>query len=305
MWTFPAMGTEVSVAAPALPDAEERRIAARVAALFAETERRFSRFRPDSELAALNRAAGPVRVSGELAALLAAAGRHVAATGGLFDPTIGAALRGAGYDRPFAAGALDRAAPPRPAPTARFADVAIDPATRRVERPPHVHLDLGGFLKGRTADRAAALAAAAAPAPTPLLIDAGGDAVLAGAGPDGAGWLVDVEDPADDRRALLTLRVSDRAVATSAPNRRRWRAGGAAAHHLIDPRTGAPASGDLAQVTAVAPTAERADVLAKVVFLLGARAGAAWLAAQPGAAGVLVERAGALRLVGDLEVARA
>lgn len=296
MWTFHAMGTEVTVAAPLLPQAQEQQLAGRVAALFAATEQRFSRFRNDSELAALNRAHGPQRVSAEMIELLIAAGRHVAATDALFDPTIGAALCAAGYDRSFAPGQLDRSAPGPGPQRARFTDLSVDEAARSVERPRHVHLDFGGFLKGRTVDRAAALAT------SPAMIDAGGDAALTGAGIDGAGWIVEIEDPDAENAVLLTLRVADRAVATSAANRRRWRLGPASAHHLIDPRTGEPARSDLAQVTVLAPTAERADVLAKVAFLRGARDAATWLSSHDDVAAVLVERNRAIHVIGDLEV---
>ncbi len=283
MQTFRAMSTDVTVAAPELAAADERTLADAIEALFADTERRFSRFRIDSELSCLNRAT-TLTVSGELAELLAAARSHVDATGGVFDPTIGGALVAAGYDRSFAPGALDRDASCTAHPTS-FADVVVDGCT--VTKPAHVQLDLGGFLKGRTVDRAAALA------PSPSIVDAGGDLVIHGEA------LVDIEDPADARNTLATLHVRDRAVATSAPNRRRWRAGDATAHHLIDPRSGAPARSDLAQVTVVAATAEHADVLAKTVFVLGRDAGARFLASR--AAGVLVGIDGTLNVVGDLE----
>src|SRR5215475_3753951 len=63
-----------------------------------------SRFRPDSELTALNEAAGrgPRPVSGLFAQLLAAALRAARLTGGDVDPTCGRALTGLGYDRDFA-----------------------------------------------------------------------------------------------------------------------------------------------------------------------------------------------------------
>ncbi|MBS1122589.1 MAG: ApbE family lipoprotein [Deltaproteobacteria bacterium] len=299
MFAFRAMNTDVAIAAPTLDPAAEQRLAQQAARLFADTERRFSRFVADSELGRLNRATGSVVVSRELMELLCAAGRHVVETEGLFDPTIGGALRAAGYDRSFSPGTLDHDAPPARAPPAHFAELAIDEPARLVRRPPHLSIDLGGFLKGRTVDHAAALA------PAPAMVDAGGDAMLRGNGPDGTGWLVEIEDPADARHVLATLRLRDRAVATSAPNRRRWRAGDRAAHHLIDPRTGEPSRSDLAQVTVVAATAEQADVLAKVVFLLGATDGARRLDGQPGLGGALVTRDGSLLLVGDLEVADA
>lgn len=294
MGSFRAMGTEVTVLSPHESERDEAALTGRVAAVFEEAERRFSRFRVDSELSALNRADGAVRVSREMLDTLLAARALVARTRGLFDPAVGASLIAAGYDRSFAPGALDRDEVPAWPARARFDEVQIDEADGVVLRAAHVKIDLGGFVKGLTADRAARLVEGVA------AIDAGGDAVLRGDGPDGDGWLVDVEDPADAARVLLTLRLRDRAVATSAPNRRRWLLGARAMHHLIDPRTGRPASTDLAQATVVASCAAEAEALAKAVFVLGASEGARFLAAQPACGGVLVERTGAVRCVGEL-----
>lgn len=304
MWTFRAMSTDVLVAAPSLDDRAERELALAIEAMFRDTERRFSRFRPDSELSRLNRAIEPIEVSPELLALLVRGRAHAGRTGGLFEPAVGAALCASGYDRSFAEGALDDDAPPGTAPGARgepratIAAIEIDEEHRRVRRPAHVQLDLGGFLKGLTVDRAAALTTA------PVVVDAGGDAVLRGAPRGEGGWTVEVEDPSEPSRTIATLDVRDAAVATSAPNRRAWRRGARRMHHLIDPREGAPARGDLAQVTVLAPTAEEADVFAKVAFVLGARAGAARLERE-GLRGVLVARDGAVVTVGDLELADA
>lgn len=299
MWTFRSMNTEIAVTAPRLANDDERHLASAIARVFAETEQRFSRFRDDSELSALNRATEPVVVSGELLELLLAARGHVIETDGLFDPAIGAALRAAGYDRSFVRDLLDRSAANPDASRASFDEIEIDEQTQRVVRPVHLQLDFGGFLKGRTVDRGAAML------PAPAVVDAGGDAMLRGAGADGAGWLVEVEDPFDAHATLVTLRVRDRAVATSASNRRCWRVGAELAHHLIDPRTSAPSRSDLAQVTVVAPTAERADVLAKVVFLLGAAEGAHLVEGHAELGAVLVTRSSEMRIVGNVEVARA
>jgi thiamine biosynthesis lipoprotein len=293
MWTFRAMDTDVTVAAPSATAERRRAITREVARVFAEAEVRFSRFRSDSELAVLNRSAGDVAVSPEMLGALLAARRHVAATGGLFDPAVGGALAALGYDRTF-----DELDPPSAVvepPRARFDELAIDERAGIVTRPAHVQIDLGGIVKGRTVDRAAALL------PAPGFVEAGGDAVLRGGGVDGEGWPVDVEDPADPCHVVVTLRVTDRAVATSAPNRRRWFAAGTPVHHLIDPRSARPAVSDLAQATVIAATAEEADVLAKVAFLLGARDGRAFLERR-GVAGVLLGVDRAVHLVGDVEV---
>ncbi|MBL8622102.1 MAG: FAD:protein FMN transferase [Myxococcales bacterium] len=292
-----AMGTTVTVHAPTLSVEGEAAAAAEVGALFATAEARFSRFRPDSELAQLNCATGPFAASPAMMAALARARAYVELTGGRFDPAVGGAMIAAGYDRGFAPGALDRATAAAAAPPARFADVTLDLERGLVVRPPHVQLDLGGMIKGATVDLAARHL------PEIAALDAGGDAALRGAGPEGDGWYVDVEDPADPSRVVVTLVVRDRAVATSAANRRRWRRGDAWAHHLIDPATGAPAATDLAQVTIVAHRAERAEILAKAVFIAGARAGRALLANLPTIGAVLVDHRGDVELIGPLEVA--
>ena len=295
MFAFRAMNTEVTVDAPG-PD--EAAIAERVAAAFWHAEQRFSRFDPDSELSQLNRAEAPMQLSPELFDVLVRARGHVERTGGLFDPGVGAALVALGYDRSVAPGALDRAQSAAAPRAGHLLEVHLDAATRTALRPPHVHIDLGGLVKGATVDAAAVHLGASG------TLDAGGDAVLRGGGPDGTGWLVELEDPHDASRALLTLRLADTAVATSAGNRRRWQVAGASQHHLIDPRTQRAASTDLVQATVVAPSAELADVLAKTAFLLGARAARDFLApmAGSGVGAVLVPARGAPVLVGALDV---
>ncbi len=294
MMTFHAMGTNVTVGAPSLTEEAEEALSVRIASLFEEREQRFSRFRTDSELSRLLAHAGPSVVSEEMFETLWSAQRHLEATAGLFDPAIGATLVALGYDRSIDEGPLDRETPTALPPQATFREVVLDPWTRTVERPAHVSIDLGGIVKGRTVDEAARLL------PAVGVVEAGGDAYLRGAGPDGRGWPVEVEDPRDPERTLVTLRVTDRAVATSAPNRRRWRVPGGLAHHLIDPRTQAPALADLAQVTVVAASTELAEVLAKTLFLLGLEAARELLAALPEVGAVLVRLDGTPELVGAL-----
>lgn len=289
MFTFRAMTTDVKVVLPTLDDGRD--LADAVARTFADAERRFSRFLVDSELSALNRARGPVVVSAAMFDALVRARAYVELTGGAFDPAVGGALAAHGYDRSFAPGALDRDDPVASPRSGRFLDVVLDPEQRTVVRPASVQIDLGGMIKGSTVDAASALL------PATSAVDAGGDARLRG--PD---WTIDIEDPDDPRRTLLSLRVSDRAVATSAANRRRWRIADGMAHHLVDPRTQAPASTDLAQVTVLAPTTELADVLAKAAFVLGSDAGRRLLERHPDVAAVLVRRAGPPLLLGDLEL---
>ncbi len=279
--TFRAMGTDVSVIA----EDDEAVVAAEVAAIFRDAEERFSRFLETSELSALNRAEGPFAASIPMFDALERARRYMEMTGGIFDPGVGAALVAHGYDKSFAPAALDRRAVASVQATS-FSGVSLDARARSAARPAGTLVDLGGMIKGATVDAAArAFRDAGA-------IDAGGDAVVRG-----RAWPVEVEDPLDARRVLVTLSLSNAAVATSAPNRRRWRAGERVAHHLIDPRTGAPAESDLLQVTVVAPSAELADVSAKTAFVLGEREGRRFLD-RHALGGVLVRQDGGVAFVG-------
>ena len=292
MFAFSAMNTEVLVVSPQ----NEEAVASRVARTFADAERRFSRFREDSELSALNRASGPFVASAELFEVLERARVYVELTEGLFDPGVGAALEALGYDRSFEPGALDRRSATMPPPTKRFSDVILEAKTRTVWRPQQLKIDLGGLVKGRTVDHAARhLGTAGA-------IDAGGDARLLGVAPSGESWLVDIEDPSDASRILASVAATDVAVATSATNRRRWRVGDTSLHHLIDPRTQRPSTSDLQQATVFAPTTELADVLAKTALLLGVRSARAFLERRSDVGAVLITQTGRLHFVGAVDV---
>ncbi|MFJ7219582.1 FAD:protein FMN transferase [Amycolatopsis sp. NPDC098790] len=98
---FPALGTtaEVLVTSPGDLGAAVDLLSAELAAI----DSACSRFRADSEISRLHETAGrQVRVGELLAEALGAALRAARLTGGLVDPTVGAAIRALGYDRDFA-----------------------------------------------------------------------------------------------------------------------------------------------------------------------------------------------------------
>jgi len=238
---FRAMDVEVIAGGAAVAHA------AAIEALFAERERVFSRFRPHSELALVNATRLPlVVVSPLFARTLRAALDAAATTDGLVDPTLGAALEAAGYDRDFARVVPD-ASPAGPAAPGSRRSVRV--LGRVVARPPRVRLDLNGVVKALAVDDALDLFDG------PGFVSAGGDVAVRG----GAG----VGLPRGG-----SVRVEDGGVATSGTTHRRWLRGGAVQHHLIDARTGRPASSRWTEVTVVGPTCLDADVAAKAAFLL-------------------------------------
>jgi thiamine biosynthesis lipoprotein len=241
----------------------------RAVARVQEYERTFSRFRPDSGLSRLNE--GPsdrVQVCAELAALLARALEYARLTGGVFDPLMLTDLEALGYDRTFEEVSSRGHAPYPVAARARthWTMVQVDAARGVVNRPPGARIDLGGVAKGAAADAAMSELASFPGA----LIDLGGDIRAHGQPDDAVGWIVAVDEPAGPHVASLDhLKLRDGAVATSSVRRRQWARNGRTVHHIIDPRTGQEASSGVVQCTAIADTAEHADVAAKVGLILG------------------------------------
>ena len=256
---FRAMGTDVSLYGPD-GEAFDEAFAA-IGRVFETEERRFSRFRDDSELTAVNRLAGRwVPVSSPFERVVRLALDHASATGGLFDPTVLHALMAAGYDRDFdevLAGARGALHPPEPC--GRWTEVQVRQGAVRL--PPEVGLDLGGIAKGWTVDLAAAGALDAGLAWA--VVAAGGDLAIVG---DAPLLEIPIEDPETLERPMATLRLDRGALATSSVAKRAW---GRDLHHVIDPRTGAPLRSDTVQATVWAPTCAEAEVLATWALLRG------------------------------------
>jgi thiamine biosynthesis lipoprotein len=236
--------------------ADDAGLSAAVAEVYA-FEARLTRFDPGSELSRLNAAAG---VRTEVSPLLEELLRTALAAHRLSDGTVNAAvlpaLVAAGYDRTIAevlhrpTPAAHRGGAPVPA-----LDEVLEVGEGWARLRPGSAVDLGGVGKGWLADRLAERLENA-------VVNLGGDLRALGAGPGGDGWTVGLCDGS-------AVRVRDAGVATSGAGGRRW-AGG---HHLVDPRTGRPATAAPEAVSVVAADATRAEVLAKVVAIRGVAEG--------------------------------
>jgi thiamine biosynthesis lipoprotein len=238
-----------------------------------------SRFRDDSELSRLLAGTGPREgiVSPVLAQALATALRAAELSDGAVDPTVGAAVRSAGYTVDF--GALDPDGAPIPLivhPVPGWRQIRFSPASRRVEIPDGVEVDLGATAKALAADLAAG-AADTVIGGSGVLVSLGGDVAVAGAPPD-EGWHVQI---AEDSRAEITpdgetIAIRSGGVATSSTTVRRWRRGGVELHHIIDPATGLPTAGPWRTVSVVAGSCVDANIAATGAIVRGAAA-PAWL----------------------------
>jgi FAD:protein FMN transferase len=263
-----------------------------------------SRFRDDSDLARINRAGGAAVAVSELCVVaIEGALRAARETDGDVDPTIGRAVRLAGYDRDFSS--LPAALPARPF-VARHVPawqrVVVDPSRRTVTVPEGVELDLGATAKALAADRVAcalhrALGVGA-------LVSLGGDVATAGPPPVG-GWRIGVSD---DHRTPLesvsqTVSLVSGGLATSSTTVRRWRVGDDMAHHVIDPRTALPAAGRWRTVSVAAGSCVDANIASTAAIIRSERA-PGWLSGL-GLPARLVTAAAEVVCVGGWPVAEA
>jgi len=237
-----------------------------------------SRFRGDSALARVNASPGRWVATGDV--LCDAIHRSLLAareTDGRVDPTIGRSLRRLGYEDDF------RSSPPRPdrafapVPAGRWIEIELDREHGRVRIPPGVGLDLGATAKALAADRAAdrALEHVAG-----VLVSLGGDIRVGGESP-AHGWVVRISD---DHRAATSepgqsVSITAGGLATSSTTVRAWMRGGHAAHHIVDPATGAPARVVWRTVSVAAPSCLGANVATTASIVQGEGA-VGWLAAR-------------------------
>lgn len=100
------------------------------------------------------------------------------------------------------------------------------------------------------------------------IINASGDMNTWGKQPNGEEWKVAITNPLDKAKSYGLLPISNGAVVTSGNYEKFVEFNGVRYTHIIDPRTGIPATG-LLSVTVFAPQAELADALATSVFVMG------------------------------------
>jgi thiamine biosynthesis lipoprotein len=294
---FPAMGSQILAAVET--NEERSSVLHRVPGWFDRWEDSLSRFRPGSELNRVNAANGfPVRVSRTFWQVLTLSLREVDESGGVVTPEVLDSMEAIGYDQTFeqvtSRGGIYR---DFEASTSRLDMILLDPSTRTVTLPAGLRLDFGGFGKGWAAQQAMRKLSKYGSA----LVDAGGDIAVSGPLSDGSAWPVGVEAPFERGVAKHLLALSKVGVATSGRDHRRWIAGGAWQHHIIDPRTGRAAVTDILSATILAPNVIEAEMAAKTVFIRGSRNGMQWLADRPHLSGLIVLDSGQTLLTSRFE----
>lgn len=259
-WRFEAIGTgwEIETGAPLTDD-----VRAAVTAEIERFDRLWSRFRDDSDVVRLGRSGGSLSAP-DAGPMLDAYRELDAATAGAVNPLVAESLEALGYDAAYSL----RAGEPRPAPASWTSLLTWSADTVEAHGP--ALLDVGALGKGRLVDRVMAVLA---DVPGDVVVDAGGDIRVRG-----AGVRVALEHPFDARKAIGVVEITDGTLCASAINRRAW---GEGLHHVLDARTGQPVR-TWAATWALAPEAMRADAAATALFFdggpeLAARWGVEWV----------------------------
>ena len=265
-------GTLVEISIYGAPEAQAKQATAAVLARFDALHQQLHAWQP-SELSRLNAALAKgerATVAPELAAMLRDAQALSIQSGNLFNPAIGGliALWGFHADTP------QSRVPDTPAIAGwvklqpRMGELHIENNTVWSDNPA-VQLDLGGYAKGRALDDAVAILKAHGI--QNALVNIGGNVIALGQH-GSRPWRVGIQHPRKPG-TLATLDLLDgEAIGTSGDYQRYFEAGGRRYCHVIDPRSGWPATG-MQSVTILlrgAHAGTRSDALSKPLFIDGA-----------------------------------
>jgi FAD:protein FMN transferase len=123
------------------------------------------------------------------------------------------------------------------------------------------------------------------------LINLGGNILLLNSKLDGSDFVIGIQNPNDDRGAyLMSINVSDKAMVSSGDYERFFEYDGEIYHHILNPKTGYPATTNIKQVTIVAPNSQMADGLSTSVLLVGLKDGIDLIESTEGVEAVFITK---------------
>lgn len=129
-------------------------------------------------------------------------------------------------------------------------------------------IDFGGIAKGYTGQKLAELFQEYGV--SSALVSLGGNIQAIGTKPDGSSWKVGIRDPKGGQQDYIgVLSVKNQAVVTSGGYERYFEKNGETYIHIINPRTGYPADGDLLSVTIVSKDGTLADGMSTALYIMG------------------------------------
>jgi thiamine biosynthesis lipoprotein len=232
-------------------------------------DRMLSNYRPESEWSEVNRHAAerPVKVSAELFQLLSACVEYSRQSEGAFDISVGPLMKVWGFYK--GSGHLPQGAEVRAAlAKVGYRNILLDPGGRTVRfARTGVELDPGGIGKGYAVDRMADILRK--DGIDSALVSASGSSIYAlGAPPGEAGWKVRIRDPKDEAKTVTEVTLKNESMSTSGNYEKFFLAEGKMYSHIMDPRTGFPATGTLS-ASVIAPLTLDSEAWTKPCYIQG------------------------------------
>ncbi len=288
-----AMGTHVAFAAYTTPTVDAAKTREAFDAALAEIKRieaLMTTWRPDSEVSRINAAAGKsaVQVSDETFFVIKEAVRTSEISDGAFDITF-QTLHGLWkFDEDLDPHPPSEAAIKARLPFVGWRNIKLDEGNKSVMLTKEkTKIGLGGIAKGYAVDMAVKVLERAGL--TSFFVQAGGDLFARGKKPDGTEWQAGIRDPrGPEGKWFAKIGLSDHAFSTAGDYERAYVVNGKRYHHIIDPRTGQPAT-KCRSVTIWAPTALLADEIDDAVFILGPEKGMQLVESIEGVGAVIVD----------------
>ena len=264
-----AMGTHVTMRVFAEDDAAAEQAMRDAFTEFQRIEKLMTTWREDSEVSRINQQAGiaPVKVSDETLEVIEAAQRASKLSDGAFDISF-YALHGVWkFDDDLDPKLPDNKELKRRLALVNYQDIVVDHEKKTVFlRRSGMAISLGGIAKGYGVDRAIAVLRKAGFANA--IVQAGGDLMCSGKKGDQS-WTAGIRDPRGERDDVFAImKLEGHAFSTAGDYERFFFIGKKRYHHIIDPKTGYPATRSRS-VTIYAPSALLADALDDAVFILG------------------------------------
>ena len=248
-----------------------------------------------SELAGINRNAGihSVKVSPETLDVIGKAVFAAEKSGGAFDPTIGPIIKLWDFlnkKKPTEAEILQALF------LVNYKDILIDrtDATVFLKRK-GMMIDLGGIAKGYAADLA--VESLKKEGILSGLVSIAGDIRTFGMKPDKSPWTIGIKNPrqtGEKDEIVAKIRLSDKAISTSGDYERFFISDDKRYHHLLDPKTGLPASG-CRSVSIVTDKAVDTDAFSTAVFILGPEKGMK-LVKEMGMDAIIIDSSGTIHM---------
>ena len=234
-------------------------------------DRKFSRYRSDNIVHAINTSDGRTTlVDDETARLLDFAATLTALSEGRFDITSGVLRKAWTFDG-------GNRVPTQAQLDALLVDVgwhkvSWDRNSRRLRLQPGMQIDFGGIGKEYAVDCAARIADTVAPGLS-CLINFGGDIAVLNARRDFQPWSVGIERADHAEVAERVIPLQRGALATSGDARRYVFHDGRRYSHILDARTGWPVIGAPRSITVAADTCTQAGTVTTLAMLAGSNAG--------------------------------